>query len=648
MSRPSARFGSSLLAAIVLATIPSSLRADEPTRDARPFRIVVVDEETGRGVPLVELRTVNQIRYVTDSNGVVAFNEPGLMDQKVFFWIKSHGYEFPKDGFGFAGTAVDAQPGGEARLKIKRVNFARRLYRVTGEGIYRDSVLTGVPVPTREPVLNGQVLGQDSVLNAVFQGKLHWFWGDTNRPSYPLGNFHMPGAVSELPDHGGLDPSQGVDLTYYVDENGFARPTCEMPGEGPTWIGGLVVLKDDQGRERMFANYAKIKPPMSVYERGSVEFDPEKNEFVKRLEFGGEGGAEGEELTGHTFLHRDGDTEYVYYCTPFPLVRMPADPEKIIDAGNREVFTCLMPGKKPGESVLDRDAEGRPRYSWRKGGRSLNQSRQMELVKKGKMKPEEGLIQLRDAATGKTVLGHGGSVYWNDFRKSWVMIAVEVGGTSFLGEVWFAEADAPLGPWVYARKIVTHDDYTFYNPKQHPVFDQEGGRLIYFEGTYASTFSGSKDPTPRYDYNQVMYQLDLADPRLALPRPVYQVREDEAPGGLALAPEPPGAARGRSIAFFAPARPGEATIAVVEVDDGAGRSSLAIAREDGPGAGKPRFFLLPSDSRLAETEPIYEYSREGDGHRTCGFASAPGLSDYRRSPDPVGRAWRNPGPAQVW
>jgi hypothetical protein len=64
---------------------------------------------------------------------------------------------------------------------------------------------------------------------------------------------------------------------------------------------------------------------------------------------------------------------------------------------------------------------------------------------------------------------------------------------------------------------VTHEQYSFYNPAQHPFFDQEGGRLIYFEGTYAETFSGNPCPTPRYDYNQVMYRLDLADPRLKRP-----------------------------------------------------------------------------------------------------------------------------------
>ena len=108
------------------------------------------------------------------------------------------------------------------------------------------------------------------------------------------------------------------------------------------------------------------------------------------------------------------------------------------------------------------------------------------------------------------------------------MIAVEAMGSSLLGEVWYAEADTPLGPWVYARKVVTHDDYSFYNPKHHAMFDQEGGRIIYFEGTYTTTFSGSKDPTPRYDYNQIMYQLDLSDPRLALPVPIYVVHEQDS------------------------------------------------------------------------------------------------------------------------
>ena len=64
---------------------------------------------------------------------------------------------------------------------------------------------------------------------------------------------------------------------------------------------------------------------------------------------------------------------------------------------------------------------------------------------------------------------------------------------------------------------MTHEDYTFYNVKQHPYFDADGGRRIYFEGTYTAMSSSNTRLTPRYDYNQIMYALSLDDPRLELP-----------------------------------------------------------------------------------------------------------------------------------
>ena len=81
----------SFLLAIAVAISAPGVEAlgrghDEPTDKNRPrvFRIHVVEEGTGRGVPLVELKTVNQIRYVTDSNGIVAFDEPGLSTVRSF------------------------------------------------------------------------------------------------------------------------------------------------------------------------------------------------------------------------------------------------------------------------------------------------------------------------------------------------------------------------------------------------------------------------------------------------------------------------------------------------------------------------------------------------------------------------------------
>src|SRR3954465_3797809 len=87
---------------------------------AQPFAIEVVDDQTGRGVPMVELQTTSSIRYYTDSNGLIAFDEPGLINQKVFFSGASHGYEFAPDGFGIRGVVLETKPGGNATLKIKR------------------------------------------------------------------------------------------------------------------------------------------------------------------------------------------------------------------------------------------------------------------------------------------------------------------------------------------------------------------------------------------------------------------------------------------------------------------------------------------------------------------------------------------------
>ncbi len=90
------------------------------------------------------------------------------------------------------------------------------------------------------------------------------------------------------------------------------------------------------------------------------------------------------------------------------------------------------------------------------------------------------------------------------------MIGLEVGGErSHLGEVYYCEANELTGPWSPGLKIVSHEHYTFYNPTLHPMLINDGGRRIYFEGTYTKTFSDAPAATPRYDYNQIMYELDL-------------------------------------------------------------------------------------------------------------------------------------------
>jgi hypothetical protein len=492
-----------------------SLVAALPALAGSPwFEIRVVDDRTGRGVPLVELETVNHLVHVTDSAGRIAFNEPGLMGRPVFFHIRSHGYEFPKDGFGYAGRKLDVQPGGSVTLKLERMNIAERLYRVTGEGIYRDTVLLGIKPPLAEPVLDAQVLGQDSVQAAVYRGKIYWFWGDTQRARYPLGHFQTSGATSQLPAEGGLDPSVGVNLDYFTDAEGFSKRMVPLREEGPVWLDGLLTVPDETGRERLVAHYSRMKDLGHRLEHGLVVFNDERAEFERLVVF--DLANEWRRPRGQAVRSLDG---YIEFATPFAMTRVKASLADVKDPQAYEALTPLGPTASfyGANTPLAHDKQHQLAYWWRRGADPLTQKEERLLVEGGKIKSTAARMQVRDVDSGKPVTLHTGSVNWNAFRKQWVMIAVEQGGTSYLGEVWYAEAPAPTGPWRQAKKILTHNRYTFYNPRQHPFFDEASGRFLYFEGTYTQEFSGNPVATPRYNYNQIMYRLDLADPRLRLP-----------------------------------------------------------------------------------------------------------------------------------
>src|SRR6266446_4312234 len=127
---------SRLCLVLVLSVLEVCRAAAANSEPSRYFAIQVIDEQTGRGVPMVELQTTSGVRYYTDSNGLIAFYEPGLMNKKVWFGVSSHGYEFPPDGLGIRGVTLVTKPGGSAQLKIKRLDIAERLYRITGQGIY--------------------------------------------------------------------------------------------------------------------------------------------------------------------------------------------------------------------------------------------------------------------------------------------------------------------------------------------------------------------------------------------------------------------------------------------------------------------------------------------------------------------------------
>jgi hypothetical protein len=498
------------------------------------FAIEVVDMQTGRGVPMVELQTTSSVRYYTDSNGLVAFDEPGLMNRKVYFGVSTHGYEFPPDGFGSRGVVLETKPGKSAHLKVKRLNIAERLYRITGQGIYRDTVLLGRKVPIAQPLLNAEVTGQDGVLNAIYRGKLYWFYGDTGRLSYPLGNFSMSGATTELPDN--IDPSVGFNLNYFAGRDGFARPMVPIGGEGVVWLSGLMVVPDASGRERMVAYFQRRRGLGAVLENGFVAYDDQKDQFQKLIAVPVDPPIF---PSGYPFRVRHEGTDYVYFTTPYPSVRVRADLKSYLDLSRYESYTCLKPGTRCGDAdqaQLDRDAEGKLVWAWKRDTPPLNPKQQHDLVAAGKMTLQESPLRLQDADSGTPIILNNCSCSWNDYRKRYIMIASESRGATMLGEVWYSESDRPEGPWQHARKIITHankkgDAHDFYNPTQHPFLDQEDGRVIYLEGSYVNSFSGNPHPTPYYEYNQIMYRLDLSDPRLNGGQPVISnTPEDPSTG----------------------------------------------------------------------------------------------------------------------
>jgi len=440
------------------------------------FQIRIVDRDTGRGVPMVSFTTNNHIVCISDSNGIVAWNEPGLMDRDVYFRIESPGYRFP-DG----GRVIHVVRGGKEELRIQRLEIAERLYRVTGQGIYRDSALTGFPVPVREPVLNSEVLGQDTVRVAPYHGKLFWLWGDTDRAGRPYGNFATTSATSELPGSGGLDPSLGVDLKYFTNPDGFVKPMCPWPIDGLKWLHALLTVHDPSGAERLVARYDSIGKQSKSNESGLAVFNDNAQEF-ERLAVFPKPDPEVSPEGVPPFRVRSGGADYFYFCDPrpTPVVRVRADWKSIQDLDAYEVFD-------------------------------------------GQWKPSTTLPKKRstwlDVETGESVSADT-KVEWNAYRKRWIGISQRNPG-----EVWYAEADTPVGPWVYTTRVASHDGYFFYWPVRHPFFDQAGGRIIYFEGTYTDTFSGKPVITPRYNYNQLMYRLSLDDSRLFLPAPVYRLKD---------------------------------------------------------------------------------------------------------------------------
>ena len=266
---------------------------------------------------------------------------------------------------------------------------------------------------------------------------------------------------------------------------------------------GLLAMKDEQGHERLFSGYSRQQGLVPADEKGVAEYQSETGEF--RV-FAARDKKEAWRMPmGHAVRVKTTAGDHWYFTAPFAQVRVTATVDALRDADDYEMLRF-----DPTTSS----------WVWQSNNPPTTANEEKIMLENGEMKPDQARYQIKDRATGKLIQLHRASIQWNQWRKRYVMIAVQAGESSDpspLGEVWYSECEAIDGPWATAVKVATHPAYSFYNPIHHEFWDREGGKIIYFEGTYTKEFSGQTQATPRYDYNQLLYRLDLSDSRLRLP-----------------------------------------------------------------------------------------------------------------------------------
>jgi len=311
------------------------------------------------------------------------------------------------------------------------------------------------------------VTGSDSILIAKHRDRLFWVWGDTNLPDYPLGIFTASAAQTPLDPLKKFEPPLALEYDYFRNDKGRPRGVAPIPGKGPTWLTGMIGLDDKSGKPHLVATYLKVKAPLEIYETGLCVFNEENGEFQpQQVVWTKADGPEALIPQGHPFAWTDpAGKPWILFGDPFPAMKCAPSFEAWSDPKSWEKVTSPKQLKSP---------------------------------------------------DGSPVEVHRGSVCWNAFRKKWMTIFTQkFGRPSAFGEIWYAEADSPLGPWGTAVKVLSHRNYTFYNPRIDHELTTESASFIVFEGTYTTGFANHAAPTPLYNYNQILYRLDLDDPKLA-------------------------------------------------------------------------------------------------------------------------------------
>ena len=188
------------------------------------------------------------------------------------------------------------------------------------------------------------------------------------------------------------------------------------------------------------------------------------------------------------------------------------------------------------------------------------------------------------------------------------------------------------------------------------MFDKDGGRIIYFEGTYTTTFSGNPRPDPAV-------RLQPGDVPARPVRSAAGASGGDLRGAIGSRRDPTagheessgGASPVHHLGqchFLHPERPGIASLPVYEQwDPQRGQTLLVVARVSRPNqvangrcfiffrliskTTRRRPFRFMSTAKRRAAGGIIRSNRRRDGSLSVGSAL-------------LGRVWRNPGRSRLW
>ncbi len=429
------------------------------------------------------VRLSNGVEHITDSAGWIRIEEPGLMHSRILVDVSSPGYRMPPGDKSAAGLEIALSPASEITVPLVRVDIAQRIYRVTGTGIYRDSELLKREVPLPLGNHAAGLVSAWGVQRAALGTKVLWCWRQALLSNERNPSLNVVGAWSDHPEHGGLDPTQGIHYSYHTSGSDQAHSLLTADEPGGIWMEGLTSVPDESGKLQLVAHYTREGTKGERAEHG-IAIWTEQKRFERIVILGDE--YEWQFPAGQCVTRRGEDAEWCYFAAPFCRVRCPARLDAVRNPGSYQAL------------AWDRNQQ---KHTWQQERPPLTQREESVGVADGSI--TQPLTQVENATTRRPVSIQESSIEWNPHHRCYVMIA-----SSADGDLWFSESPHIQGPWKNAIRILSADPGKCAAPVQHPFMNQEGGRIIWFETAYLES------SLPRYDGTELMYRLDLADLRL--------------------------------------------------------------------------------------------------------------------------------------